>query len=74
MQGALSATQPPTAILYQLYLESGAAINVADFYSAFCAIIEESVEDEDCMKWVSTEPVLFLDANDGQSSFPALLS
>ncbi|KAI9758803.1 MAG: hypothetical protein M4579_002817 [Chaenotheca gracillima] len=36
---ALSATQPPTAILYQLYLESGALINVFDLWSAFYTIV-----------------------------------
>lgn len=35
----LSATQPATAILYQLYLESGSLINVSDLWSAFHAII-----------------------------------
>ena len=43
---SLSATQPPTAILYQLYLESGALINASDLRSAFAAIIGEKVEDE----------------------------
>ncbi|KAH8815106.1 origin recognition complex subunit 3 N-terminus-domain-containing protein [Xylogone sp. PMI_703] len=35
----LSSTQPPTAILYQLYLETGSLINVYDLWSAFFAII-----------------------------------
>ncbi|KAI9836170.1 MAG: hypothetical protein M1837_003433 [Sclerophora amabilis] len=35
----LSATQPPTAILYQLYLESGSLINVFDLWSAFYTIV-----------------------------------
>jgi origin recognition complex subunit 3 len=35
----LSSSQPPTAILYQLYLESGGLINVFDLWSAFYAII-----------------------------------
>ncbi len=44
----LSATQPATAILYQLYLESGAIVNTSDLWSAFYAIIGvEDVEDED---------------------------
>lgn len=38
-EGSLSASQPPTAILYQLYLESGSLINVFDLWSAFNAII-----------------------------------
>ncbi|KAI9741091.1 MAG: hypothetical protein M1834_002804 [Cirrosporium novae-zelandiae] len=37
--GNLSPTQPATAILYQLYLETGALINVFDLWSAFYAII-----------------------------------
>ena len=44
----LSATQPATAILYQLYLESGAVINTSDLWSAFCAVVgAEDAEDED---------------------------
>ena len=35
----LSSTQPATAILYQLYLESGALINIFDLWSAFFAIV-----------------------------------
>ena len=47
-EGGLSATQPATAILYQLYLESGAVINTADLWSAFWTIVgEEGVEDEE---------------------------
>ena len=38
-EGGLSATQPATAILYQLYLESGAMINTADLWSAFWTIV-----------------------------------
>ena len=47
-EGGLSATQPATAILYQLYLESGAVINTADLWSAFWTIVGgDSVEDEE---------------------------
>jgi origin recognition complex subunit 3 len=42
---ALASTQPATAILYQLYLESGALINVSDLWSAFNAMVGE--EDEE---------------------------
>jgi origin recognition complex subunit 3 len=35
---ALSATQPATAIVYQMYVESGALMNVSDLWSAFNAI------------------------------------
>ncbi|OCK81041.1 hypothetical protein K432DRAFT_296423 [Lepidopterella palustris CBS 459.81] len=46
-EGALSGTQPVTAILYQLYLESGSIINVNDLWMAFHAIIgEENDESE----------------------------
>jgi origin recognition complex subunit 3 len=41
----LSSTQPATAILYQLYLESGSLVNVSDLWSAFNAIVGEE-EDE----------------------------
>ena len=44
----LSSTQPATAILYKLYLESGSVINTADLWSAFWTIVgDEEVEDED---------------------------
>jgi origin recognition complex subunit 3 len=35
----LSSSQPPTAILYQLYLETGGLINVFDLWSAFYTIM-----------------------------------
>ena len=46
---ALSPTHPATAILYQLYLESGALINIADLWSAFAAIMgsEDKSGDEE---------------------------
>lgn len=47
----MSATQPATAVLYQLYLESGALVNVADLWAAFFAILgkkdEEDAEEEE---------------------------
>ncbi len=47
-ENGLSATQPATAILYQLYLESGAIVNASDLWSAFYAIMGvENAEDED---------------------------
>ena len=47
-QGGLSATQPAMAILYQLYLESGALINTADLWSAFWAIVGgDCIDDEE---------------------------
>jgi origin recognition complex subunit 3 len=45
-EGALTATQPSTAILYQLYLESGPLINVSDLWSAFSAIQEDENGEE----------------------------
>jgi origin recognition complex subunit 3 len=46
-ESSLASTQPATAILYQLYLESGALINVSDLWAAFNAIVGEGGEDED---------------------------
>ena len=46
-ESALSSTQPATAIVYQLYLESGALMNVSDLWSAFNAIAgNPDVEDQ----------------------------
>lgn len=44
---ALSATQPATAIVYQMYLESGALMNVSDLWSAFDAIAGSGDEDDE---------------------------
>jgi origin recognition complex subunit 3 len=44
---ALSATQPATAIVYQMYLESGTLINVSDLWSAFNAIVGDGVEENE---------------------------
>ncbi len=43
----LSSTQPPTAVLYQLYLESGALINLHDLWSAFYAVVVREDGDGD---------------------------
>ncbi|KXJ95560.1 origin recognition complex subunit [Microdochium bolleyi] len=43
--GQLASTLPATAIVYQLYLETGSLINVADLWSAFFAIVGEDNED-----------------------------
>lgn len=44
----LSASQPATTILYQLYLESGSLINTADLWSAFWTIMGvHDAEDEE---------------------------
>jgi origin recognition complex subunit 3 len=46
-ESTLSITQPATAIVYQLYLESGALINVTDLWSAFRAIARDENDDDD---------------------------
>ena len=45
-QSVILPSNPPTSLLYQLYLESGALINGSDFYSAFSAIVASADEDE----------------------------
>lgn len=53
-ENTLAATQPATAILYQLYLESGALINASDLWSAFNAIVgKEDEEDESQTMYVA---------------------
>lgn len=48
LDSALSPSQPPTAILYQLYLECGAIINGADLWAAFHAVVgNEGSENEE---------------------------
>ncbi|KAL2869955.1 putative origin recognition complex subunit 3 [Aspergillus lucknowensis] len=44
-EGTLSAMQPPTSILYQLYLESGALVNLHDLWQAFHAVFEREQGD-----------------------------
>ncbi|KAL4927905.1 putative origin recognition complex subunit 3 [Aspergillus undulatus] len=41
----LSAKQPPTSLLYQLYLESGALVNMHDLWQAFHAVFESEQGD-----------------------------
>lgn len=46
--GAFTGSQPATAVLYQLYLESGSMINMADLWEAFSAVVRtEDEEDEE---------------------------
>lgn len=46
--GALTGSQPATAVLYHLYLESGSMINMADLWEAFSAVLRtEESEDEE---------------------------
>ena len=42
----LSALQPATALLYQLYLESSSQVNAADLWSAFWTIIRPEENEE----------------------------
>lgn len=53
----LAGTQPATAILYQLYLESGSLINAHDLWKAFQTVIAKDDDDND---------------NDGESNTMAL--
>lgn len=47
-QHGLSSTHPATSLLYQLYLESGAVVNISDLWSAFYTIVgTDDIEDED---------------------------
>ncbi|TKA66944.1 hypothetical protein B0A49_09364 [Cryomyces minteri] len=46
-EATLSSTQPATAILYQLYLESGSLINVSDLWSAFNAILNDDGDGDE---------------------------
>ncbi|KAK4131872.1 hypothetical protein BT67DRAFT_435990 [Trichocladium antarcticum] len=45
--GGLAATLPPTAILYQLYREAGALVNVADLWSAYYALVGGDDDESD---------------------------
>ena len=42
----LQATAPATAVLYQLYLETGSLINVADLWTAFQGVFSQQEEGE----------------------------
>lgn len=60
-EGGLSSTQPATAILYQLYLETGSQINVSDLWSAFNTIVgTEDGEDEEADQQKTLSVSLFL--------------
>lgn len=45
-EATLAASQPATAVLYQLYLESGSLINASDLWQAFQAVVGDAQEDE----------------------------
>jgi origin recognition complex subunit 3 len=55
-EGALSATQPATAIIYQMYLESGALMNVSDLWSAYNAIVGTGEEEDESKTMQVTGP------------------
>lgn len=44
---SLASSQPATAVLYQLYLESGNLINASDLWQAFHAVLGDSQKDEE---------------------------
>jgi origin recognition complex subunit 3 len=48
-EATLSSTQPATAVLYQLYLESGSLINAIDLWQAFQAVMSGEKEEGDLM-------------------------
>jgi origin recognition complex subunit 3 len=48
-EATLSSTQPATAVLYQLYLESGSLINASDLWQAFQAVMGGEKEEGDLM-------------------------
>jgi hypothetical protein len=43
---AVLASMPDASIAYNLYLECGKMINVADFFTSFCAVLEEEESEE----------------------------
>lgn len=45
----LASTQPGTAVLYQLYLESGNMINASDLWQAFQAVIGDGEDEQQTM-------------------------
>jgi origin recognition complex subunit 3 len=45
-EGKISSKQPPTSILYKLYLESGALVNIHDLWQAFHAVFESEEGDQ----------------------------
>jgi origin recognition complex subunit 3 len=48
-EATLSSTQPASAVLYQLYLESGSLINASDLWQAFQAVMGGEKEEGDLM-------------------------
>ncbi|RMX78601.1 hypothetical protein D0869_08957 [Hortaea werneckii] len=48
-EATLAATQPATAVLYQLYLESGNLINASDLWQAFQAVMGDDTDEQQSM-------------------------
>ncbi|KAK5134398.1 hypothetical protein LTR08_006578 [Meristemomyces frigidus] len=48
-EAILAATQPATAVLYQLYLESGSLINVNDLWHALQAVMGDGQDEQQTM-------------------------
>lgn len=48
-EATLAASQPSTAVLYQLYLESGAMINASDLWQAFQAVVDDDQDEQPTM-------------------------
>ncbi|KAI7647877.1 hypothetical protein KC318_g18310, partial [Hortaea werneckii] len=48
-EATLAATQPATAVLYQLYLESGNLINASDLWQAFQAVMGDDADEQQSM-------------------------
>lgn len=48
-EATLAASQPATAVLYQLYLESGSLINASDLWQAFQAVMGDDKTEEQNM-------------------------
>ena len=46
-EATLAASQPATAVLYQLYLETGSLINASDLWQAFHAVVGDGRTDEE---------------------------
>lgn len=45
--GGISASQPPTCIVYQLYLNAGNLVNVFDLWSAFRQVFKGDADEDD---------------------------
>lgn len=48
-EATLASSQPSTAVLYQLYLESGNMINASDLWQAFQAVVGDTQDEQQTM-------------------------